>query len=102
MGGVERSYNNNFLLREDSLEEGGSGVLATGATTMTTSQPQSSIASPIASAQGTSGASDQAYSMPSYGKTFCEDLFSFFMQLPSWGKGVVGIILVWITYIIFH
>ena len=33
------------------------------------------------------------YSMLSYGKTFCQDLYAFVMQLPLWGKGVLVVML---------
>ena len=103
-----RSYNNNFLLREDSMESGGVGA------TMQQVPPQ-----PISAAQfdpehvqaGSSSANtsggmsgimgEQGYSMLQYGKTFCEDMYAFVMQLPPVGKGAVGIILLWILYVLF-
>jgi len=105
-----RSYNNNFLLREDSMEAGG-GI---GATMQQQQPPQ-----PISAAQfdpehvqagssstnASSGMSgimgEQGYSMLQYGKTFCEDMYAFVMQLPPVGKGAVGIILLWILYVLF-
>merc|ERR1719183_955195 len=103
-----RSYNNNFLLREDSMESGG-----VGATMQQQVPPQ-----PISAAQfdpehvqagssATSGSGmsgimgEQGYSMLQYGKTFCEDMYAFVMQLPPVGKGAVGIILLWILYVLF-
>lgn len=90
--GGESGYNTNFLLREDGLEGGGGG----GA-------PSSSMASHPEGGGATaiSFVSGKAYSMVSYGKTFCEDIFGFFMQLPHWGKGVVVIVLVLLVKFLF-
>eukprot|EP00571_Detonula_confervacea_P009481 CAMPEP_0172314328 /NCGR_PEP_ID=MMETSP1058-20130122/22246_1 /TAXON_ID=83371 /ORGANISM="Detonula confervacea, Strain CCMP 353" /LENGTH=357 /DNA_ID=CAMNT_0013028159 /DNA_START=55 /DNA_END=1128 /DNA_ORIENTATION=+ len=93
-GGGQRSYNNNFLLREDSLEHGD----MMGSATMSQPPP------PAAAAPGSDtagGASDQAYSMLNYGKTFFQDVFGFVMQLPPWGRGLVAVILLWAIYVIF-
>lgn len=51
------------------------------------------------SASGT--ARDQAYSMVSYGKTFCQDMSGFVWQLPIWGKALIAIILLWIIFSFF-
>lgn len=90
-------YNTNFLLREDGLEGGGGG-----------GGPSSSMASRPIQEGGEGGGttaisfvSGKAYSMISYGKTFCEDMFGFFMQLPHWGKGVVVIVLVLLVKFLF-
>lgn len=102
-----RSYNNNFLLREDSMESGGIGA------TMQQQVPPQPIsaaqfdpehvqAGSSANASGMSGImGEQGYSMLQYGKTFCEDMYAFVMQLPPVGKGAVGIILLWILYVLF-
>jgi len=103
-----RSYNNNFLLREDSMEQGG-----IGATMQQQAPPQPISAAQFdpehvqagSSANNASGMSgimgEQGYSMLQYGKTFCEDVYAFVMQLPPVGKGAVGIILLWILYVLF-
>ena len=90
----ERSYNNNFLMREDSLEEGNM------MNTATMSQPPPPVSAAVASGSE-AGASVQAYSMLSYGKTFCQDLFGFVMDLPPWGKGIVAVVLIWALYVFF-
>jgi hypothetical protein len=79
-------YNTNFLLREDGLEGGvGAGPPMSGFG----SQPSGNQTSEGGAASFVSG---QAYSMFSYGKTFCEDMYGFFLQLPNWGKGAVVIV----------
>jgi len=102
-----RSYNNNFLLREDSMESGGIGA------TMQQVPPEPISAAQFdpehvqagSSSNNASGMSgimgEQGYSMLQYGKTFCEDMYAFVMQLPPVGKGAVGIILLWILYVLF-
>jgi len=95
-GSGERSYNNNFLLREDSVEEGN----ALNATA-TMSQPPPPAAATTVASGAEAGSSGQAYSMLSYGKTFCEDMIGFVMQLPPWGKGLVAVILLWVIYAVF-
>jgi len=95
--GGGRSYNNNFLLGEDTLEEGNNNMMNNSATM---SQPPPPVAVAVAPGSEAS-ASGQAYSMISYGKTFCEDLFGFFMSLPHWGKAIVAIILLWMLYAFF-
>ena len=86
-GGGGRSYTNSFLLREDSIEGGMQGIgsmqgMGGGGGGI---QPPP----PIETTGG--GASDQAYSMIRYGKTFVEDVYLFVQQLPTWGKGVLGV-----------
>jgi len=66
-GGGDRSYSNNFLIREDTVERGGAPP---------TNAPPPPVAGPFGSPQA------GTYSMLSYGKTFCEDLFMFVKQLP--------------------
>lgn len=91
VGGGERSYNNNFLLGEDDLERG-------------SEQRPPPVSTAVASgADNAAGASDGqgAYSMLKYGKTFCEDVFGFVMQLPPWGKGLVAVVLLWVLYVVF-
>ena len=96
--GGGRSYNNNFLLREDSMEGGGFG----GSSAASSGPPPPVVAAGAApSSEAAIGASGQAYSMLKYGKTFCEDLFLFFMDLPTWGKVLVGLIVLWGLYVIF-
>jgi len=95
--GGGRSYNNNFLLREDTLEEGNNNMMNHSAAM---SQPPPPVPAAVA-AGSEAGVSGQAYSMFSYGKTFCEDLFGFFMSLPHWGKAIVTIILLWMLYAFF-
>jgi hypothetical protein len=90
-------YNNNFLLRdEDNLEEGGGG-------SATMSQPPPQFHTGTTTTTTTSGGAtaDQAYSMLQYGKTFCEDIIGFVRQLPSWGQGIVGVIMLWLLYALF-
>ena len=112
-GGMgERTYNNNFLLRDDS-EHGGSGMMMDHAATMSSSSSSSQLPPPPVSAAVASGSDayettttssghqQQAYSMLKYGKTFCEDVFGFVMQLPPWGKGVVAVIVLWALYVVF-
>ena len=96
--GGGRSYNNNFLLREDSVEGGLGGSAASGPPPAAAS---AGAAPPGPSSEAAIGASDQAYSMMKYAKTFCEDLFLFFMDLPTWGKVLMGLIVLWGLYIIF-
>ena len=88
-----RQYNNNFLLREDSMGGGGPHV----------QQPPHPLSAadldPEAAAGGSVGA--QGYSMLQYGKTFCEDVTAFIMQLPPVGKGAMGVVLLWILYVLF-
>ena len=93
--GYERKYNNNFLLREeDTLEQGGGGSVA-----MNQSPPQLHAGTTTTTAG--SASSDQALSMLQYGKTFCEDVIGFVRQLPSWGQGILGVILLWVLYVLF-
>ena len=79
-------YSTNFLLREDGLE-GGVGAAPV---------PMAGLGSQNTNEGSEGGAmsfvSGQAYSMFSYGKTFCEDMYGFFLQLPTWGKGVVVVV----------
>jgi hypothetical protein len=96
-GGGGRSYNNNFLLREDSMEGGGSG----GGYASSGPPPAAATAGAGPSSEAAIGASGQAYSMLKYGKTFCEDLFLFFADLPTWGKVLVGLIVLWGLYVVF-
>ncbi len=91
-------YSNNFLLRdENNLEEGG------GSATMSQPPPQFHTGTTNATTTTTSGGAtaDQAYSMLQYGKTFCEDIIGFVRQLPSWGQGIVGVIMLWLLYALF-
>ena len=107
-GGMgERTYNNNFLLRDDS-EHGGSGMMMDHAATLSSSssQPPPPVSAAVASGDAsetttTTSGHQQAYSMLKYGKTFCEDVFGFVMQLPPWGKGVVAVIVLWALYVVF-
>eukprot|EP01082_Thalassiosira_pseudonana_P014473 g12759.t1 g12759 contig7:56921-58033(-) len=92
--GTGSGYNNNFLLREDSLEYGHATGGGGGGATATMPQPNEAAASSTNNA-----VSGQAYSMLSYGKTFCEDVYAFFMQLPPWGKGIVVAVLLWVLYV---
>jgi hypothetical protein len=81
-------YNTNFLLREEGLE---GGVGAGRAHALSGELPAMNEAAGGGTLSAVSG---QAYSMLSYGKTFCEDMYAFFMQLPNWGKGIVLVVLV--------
>ncbi len=88
--GYERTHGNNFLLREEgTLEQGGGG-----SATMNQSAGTTTTTAGSASA-------DQAYSMLQYGKTFFADVIGFVRQLPSWGQGIVGVILLWVLYVLF-
>jgi hypothetical protein len=82
-------YNNNFLLREDSMEQ------QQGYPNMTSQQQQQQ--QPQMMDQSNPATADAAtvsgYSMLSYGKTFCQDLYAFVMQLPPLGKGVLVVVL---------
>ena len=91
-GGGGRSYTNSFLLREDSIEGGMQGFGGGGGGDIGQQQHQQHPP-PIGeiSTGGGGGASDQAYSMIRYGKTFVEDVYLFVQQLPTWGKGVLGV-----------
>ena len=94
-----RSYNNNFLLREDSMEHGMGGPSTTG----TMNQQQQPPPPPMSTSalDPETAAAGQGYSMLKYGKTFCEDVFAFVMQLPPAGKGAVGVVLLWVLYVLF-
>ena len=96
-----RSYNNNFLLREDSMENGMGGPPTTG--TMNQQQQKQPPPPPISTSglDPETAAAGQGYSMLKYGKTFCEDVFAFVMQLPPAGKGAVGVVLLWVLYVLF-
>ncbi|KAL7495410.1 hypothetical protein ACHAWT_004094 [Skeletonema menzelii] len=85
--GGRGGYNNNFLLREDSLEQ---GIGNSNVMQQPPPPPASSQAEGVADSNVGSG---QAYSMVSYAKTFCEDLYGFFMQLPPLGKAGVVVVL---------
>ena len=87
-----RQYNNNFLLREDSMGGGGPHV-------QHPPPPLSAADLDPEAAAGSVGA--QGYSMLQYGKTFCEDVTAFIMQLPPVGKGAIGVVLLWILYVLF-
>ncbi|KAL7540548.1 hypothetical protein ACHAXR_010891 [Thalassiosira sp. AJA248-18] len=104
-GGVggERSYNNNFLLREDSLEQGNNMMdAATMSQQQQMQQPPPPVSAEVVSGSETGPAvSDQAYSMLKYGKTFCEDVVGFVMQLPPWGRGVVAVVVLYALYLFF-
>ena len=95
-----RSYNNNFLLREDSMEYGMGGPSTTGAMNQQQQPPPPPPMSTSALDPETAAAG-QGYSMLKYGKTFCEDVFAFVMQLPPAGKGAVGVVLLWVLYVLF-
>ncbi|KAL7438262.1 hypothetical protein ACHAXH_009493 [Discostella pseudostelligera] len=98
----ERTYNNNFLLREeDTLEQGGIGGGGGSATMMSSQPPPPQLHTGITTTTGGSSSTDQAYSMLQYGKTFCEDVIGFVGQLPPWGKAIVGVIFLWILYVVF-
>lgn len=86
-GGVRQEYANNFLLRDDNE----SGMPAT--------MPQPVPPPPV---NETAATSDQAYSMLQYGKTFVEDVFAFVIQLPPWGKGLLGLFVLLIAFHLFH
>eukprot|EP00578_Thalassiosira_sp_NH16_P004139 CAMPEP_0181138820 /NCGR_PEP_ID=MMETSP1071-20121207/34449_1 /TAXON_ID=35127 /ORGANISM="Thalassiosira sp., Strain NH16" /LENGTH=353 /DNA_ID=CAMNT_0023225679 /DNA_START=32 /DNA_END=1094 /DNA_ORIENTATION=+ len=90
-GGGGRSYNNNFLLGEDDLERGSE------------QRPPPVSAAVASGSDNVAGASEGqgAYSMINYGKTFCEDMFAFVMQLPTWGKGLVAAVMLWVLYVVF-
>lgn len=92
-GQGERSYNNNFLMREDSMEQG-------APSTMDQRPPPAAAPAGVTSGSQVGAVSGQAYSMLSYGKTFFEDLFVFVMQLPLWGKGIVVLVLSYVLYLI--
>jgi hypothetical protein len=87
-GGGGRSYTNSFLLREDSIEGGMQGI---GSMQGMGGGGGGGIQPPPPVETTGGGASDQAYSMIRYGKTFIEDVYLFVQQLPSWGKGVLGV-----------
>jgi len=89
-GGGRGGYNNNFLLREDSMEQG------IGRNNVMQQPPPPSAAAQMGQSEAgadPSAVSGQAYSMISYAKTFCEDLYGFFMQLPPLGKAGVAVVL---------
>ena len=90
-GGGGRSYTNSFLLREDSIEGGMQGFGGGGGDIGLQQQQQHPPPIGEISTGGGGGASDQAYSMIRYGKTFVEDVYLFVQQLPTWGKGVLGV-----------
>ena len=97
-GGGGGGYNDSFLRGEDRVEGGGGGFVPPAASS-------SSVAPPMGGPGQTgiigSSSSDQAYSVLGYGKTFCEDLYLFVMQLPTWGKVLVGFIVIYVLYIVF-
>ena len=63
------------------------------------SQPQM-MGHSEAVAESNAEVSGQAYSMLSYAKTFCEDLYGFLMQLPPLGKAFVVVVLLgfWLLF----
>ena len=98
--GGERTYNNNFLLRdEDQLEQQGGGPSAT----MMSQLPSQSHynTGTVPTTGGASSDQVASYSMLKYFQTFCEDLVGFVRQLPPWGKGAAGVILLWVLYLLF-
>jgi len=86
-GGAGQEYTNNVLLRED-YESGVPAFM---------SQP----VPPPPSTRELAGASDQTYSMLNYGKTFVQDIFAFVIQLPTWGKGLLGLFVLLIAFHLF-
>ncbi len=54
----------------------------------------------VGTAAATTADNGQAYSMLRYGRTFCEDLYLFFVQLPLWGKGLVVLVVLYAMYVI--
>lgn len=89
-------YSTNFLLREDGLE-GGVGAAPT---------PMGSVAQQAINNENSEGGamsfvSVQAYSMLSYGKTFCQDMYGFFLELPKWGKGAVVLVTILLIKFLF-
>ena len=97
-GGGRGGYSNNFLLREDSMEQGGgnnNNMMHQPPPPQQQQQQQQQMGQSEAVGGESSAVSGQAYSMLSYAKTFCEDLYGFVMQLPPAGKaGVVVVMLV--------
>ena len=89
-GGRQRGYTNSFILREDS--EGGipAGVM----------QPPAPPP-PVSEGSYGGGASEHAYSMLNYGKTFAQDVAGFVMELPPWGKGVLAFVVLVLIYFVF-
>ncbi len=89
--GGRGGYNNSFLLREDSMEQG------IGSNNTMQQPPPAPAASQMSQSEAVAGSSNavsgQAYSMIAYAKTFCEDLYGFFMQLPPVGKAGVMVVL---------
>ena len=75
------------------MEQG--GATSTTTTTSTAAPPPQPMQMNTSASSGQSElnqVSGQAYSMISYGKIFCEDLYGFLMQLPPLGK--VGVLVV--------
>jgi len=62
------------------------------------SQPQMGHSEGVS--ESNAAVSGQAYSMLSYAKTFCEDLYGFLMQLPPLGKAFVVVVLLgfWLLF----
>jgi hypothetical protein len=84
-------YSNNFLLREDSLEQQqGDGNSSNNNNNMMHQPP---LQPHLGQSEAVADSNGQAYSMLSYAKTFCEDLYGFLMQLPPLGKAFVVVIL---------
>ena len=88
--GQHRGYTNNFLLREDSESGIPTGVM----------QPPIPPP-PVSEGSYGAGASEQAYSMLNYGKTFVQDVSGFVMELPPWGKGVLALVVLILFYFVF-
>ncbi|EJK63045.1 hypothetical protein THAOC_16317 [Thalassiosira oceanica] len=88
--GQQRGYTNNFILREDSESGIPTGVM----------QPPIPPP-PVSEGSYGAGASEHAYSMLNYGKTFAQDVAGFVMQLPPWGKGVLAVVVLMLFYFVF-
>jgi hypothetical protein len=99
VGGDGRGgYSTNFLLREDGLD---GGVGHTAVPAHTTNNNTMGQQQQEGGGGGISLVSEKAYSIFSYGKTFCEDMTGFFMQLPHWGKGMVVLVAVLFVKFLF-
>eukprot|EP00956_Cyclotella_meneghiniana_P017152 scaffold27685_cov63-Cyclotella_meneghiniana.AAC.7 len=89
-------YSTNFLLREDGMEGGvGAPPAPMGGMAQQTTNNENSEGGAMSFVSG------QAYSMLSYGKTFCEDMYGFFLELPRWGKGAVVFVTILLIKFLF-
>mmetsp|Transcript_17515 Transcript_17515/g.36754 ORF Transcript_17515/g.36754 Transcript_17515/m.36754 type:complete len:410 (-) Transcript_17515:234-1463(-) len=109
MRGGGGGYNNNFLLRseiddDDEMERGVGGGPNASQLRHQHHQQHGAATDTVMAGSNTSGAGsgavvgDPAYSMVTYAKTFCLDVFGFVRDMPLWGKVFFVLVLLWVLY----